>query len=81
MRGILIASVGAFFIVPKSNECNEVIDPTYTPGSESEQEDLFNRRFTSKLTQPMEVWVKQGYTPHCDAQMDDLNQNNNRNIL
>ena len=40
----------------------------------------FNRSFTSKHTHPVDVWVKQGCTC-CNAQMGDLNQNNNKNIL
>ena len=39
-----------------------------------------NRSFTSKHTHPVDVWVKQGCTC-CNAQMGDLNQNNNKNIL
>ena len=31
----------SLFIVPKCHECNEVLDPTYTPGSGSEQKELF----------------------------------------
>ena len=30
------------FIVAKSHECNKVLDPTYTPGSEPEQRELFS---------------------------------------
>ena len=29
------------FIVAKTHECNEVLDPTYTPGSEPEEQDFF----------------------------------------
>ena len=29
------------FIVAKSHECSEVLDPTYIPGSEPEQKELF----------------------------------------
>ena len=39
-----------------------------------------NRHFTSKHTHPVDVWVKQGCTC-CNAQMGDVNQNNNRTIL
>ena len=39
-----------------------------------------NRSFTSKHTHPKDAWVKQGCTC-CNAQMGDLNQNNNKNIL
>ena len=30
----------SLFIVAKSHECNEVLDPTYTPGSEAEEQEL-----------------------------------------
>ena len=36
-----------------------------------------NRSFTSKHTHPVDVWVKQD-CPCCNAQMVDLNQNNNK---
>ena len=31
----------SLFIVAKTHECNEVLDPTYTPGSEPEEQELF----------------------------------------
>ena len=31
----------SYFIVAKTHEWNEVLDPTYTPGSEPEEEELF----------------------------------------
>ena len=34
------------FIVAKIHECNEVMDPTYTPGSEPEEQDLFEAKQT-----------------------------------
>ena len=36
----------SLFIVAKSLECNEVLDPTYTPGSEPEQKQLFEPKQT-----------------------------------
>ena len=36
----------SFFIVAKSHECNEVLDHTYTPGSEPEQRELFEAKQT-----------------------------------
>ena len=36
----------SLFIVAKSHECNEVLDPTYTPGSEPEQQELFEAKQT-----------------------------------
>ena len=31
----------SLFIVAQTHECNEVLDPTYTPGSEPEEQELF----------------------------------------
>ena len=36
----------SLFIVAKSHECNEVLDPTYNPGSEPEQRELFEAKHT-----------------------------------
>ena len=36
----------SFFIVTKSYACNEVLDPTYNPGSEPEQQELFEAKQT-----------------------------------
>ena len=36
----------SLFIVAKSHECSEVLDPTYTPGSEYEQKELLESRQT-----------------------------------
>ena len=36
----------SLFIVAKSHECNEVLDPTYNPGSEPEQQELFEAKQT-----------------------------------
>ena len=36
----------SLFIVAKSHECNDVLDPTYTPGSELEQKELFEAKQT-----------------------------------
>ena len=36
----------SLFIVSKSHKCNEVLDPTYTPGSEPEQQELFEAKQT-----------------------------------
>ena len=38
------------FIVTKSHECNEVLDSTYTPGSEPEQQELFEAKQTFMLS-------------------------------
>ena len=34
------------FIVSKSHKCNKVLDPTYTPGSAPEQQELFEAKQT-----------------------------------
>ena len=34
------------FIVAKTHECNEVLDPTYTPGSKPEEQELFEGKQT-----------------------------------
>ena len=31
----------SLFIFPKSHKCDEVLEPTYNPGNEPEQQDLF----------------------------------------
>ena len=36
----------SLFIVSKCHECNEVLDPSYTPGSEPEQQELFEAKQT-----------------------------------
>ena len=36
----------SLFIVAKSNECNEVLDPTYTPGSEPQEQEFFEAKQT-----------------------------------
>ena len=36
----------SLFIVAKSHECNEVLNPTYTPGSEPEEQELFEAKQT-----------------------------------
>ena len=36
----------SLFMVYKTHECNEVLDPTYTPGSEPEEQELFEAKQT-----------------------------------
>ena len=36
----------SLFIVPKTHECNEVLDPNYTPGSEPEEKEHFEAKQT-----------------------------------
>ena len=40
----------SLFIVAKTHECNEVLDPTYTPGSEPEEQELFEANQTFMLS-------------------------------
>ena len=40
----------SLFIVAKSHECNEILDPTYNPGSEPEQQELFEAKQTSMFS-------------------------------
>ena len=36
----------SLLIVAKTHECNEVLDPNYTPGSEPEEKELFEAKQT-----------------------------------
>ena len=36
----------SLLIVAKTHECNEVLDPNYTPGSEPEEQELFEAKQT-----------------------------------
>ena len=40
----------SLFILTKTHECNEVMDPTYTPGSEPEEQELFEAKQTFMLS-------------------------------
>ena len=50
------------FIVAKSHKCNEVLAPTYTPGSEPEQQELFEDKqtlcFMSSMLTFRLTWVR-----------------------
>ena len=41
----------SLFIVAKTHECNEVLDPNYTPGSEHEEQELFEAKQTFMFSQ------------------------------
>ena len=46
-----MASRGAYsYLVAKTNECNAVLDPNYTPGSEPEEQELFEAKQTITFT-------------------------------
>ena len=40
----------SLFIVAKTHKCSEVLDPNYTPGSEPEEEELFEAKQTFMFT-------------------------------
>ena len=40
----------SLFIITKSHECNEVLDPTYTPGSEPEEQEFFEAKQTFMIS-------------------------------
>ena len=40
----------SLFIVAKTHECNKVLDPNYTPGSEPEEKELFEAKQTFMLS-------------------------------
>ena len=41
-----MASRGAYSLLPRLHECSDVLDPTYTPGSEPEEQELFEAKQT-----------------------------------
>ena len=65
----------SLFIVTKSHECNEVLDPTYTPGTEPEQKELFEDKqtfmfsvFDANLQTDMGKTIVRRYLTTTDAQ-------------
>ena len=65
----------SLFIVAKSHECNEVLDPTYTPGSEPEEQELFEAKqtfmfsvFNANLQTDMGKTIVRGHLSNIDAQ-------------
>ena len=65
----------SLFIVAKSHECNEVLDPTYTPGHEPEQQDLFEAKqtfmfsvFNANLQTDMGKTIVRRHLTNTDAQ-------------
>ena len=40
----------SLFIVAKTHKCNDVLDSTYTPGSEPEEQELFEAKQTSMFS-------------------------------
>ena len=65
----------SLFIVAKSHECNEVLDPSYTPGSEPEEQELFEAKqtfmfivFNAKLQTDMGKTIVRRHLANTDAQ-------------
>ena len=65
----------SLFIVAKTHECSEVLDPNYTPGSEPEAKELFEakqtfmfRVFNANLQTDMGKTIVRRHLAHTDAQ-------------
>ena len=65
----------SLFIVAKTHECNEVLDPTYNPGSEPEEQELFEAKqtfmfsvFNANLQTDMGKTIVRRHLANTDAQ-------------
>ena len=65
----------SLFIVAKTYECNVVLDPTYTPGSEPEEQELFEAKqtfmfsvFNANLQTDMGKTIVRRHLANTDAQ-------------
>ena len=65
----------SLFIAAKSHKCNEVVEPTYNPGSEPEQQELFEAKqtlmfsvFNANLQTDMAKTIFRRYLDTTDAQ-------------
>ena len=65
----------SLFIVAKTHECSEVLDPNYTPGSEPEEQELFEAKqtfmfsvFNTNLQTDMGKTIVRRHLAHTDAQ-------------
>ena len=65
----------SLFIVANSHECNEILEPTYTPGSEPEEQELFEakqtfmfRVFNADLKTDMGKTIVRRHLVNTDAQ-------------
>ena len=62
----------SLFIVAKTHECNEVLNPNYTPGSEPEEQELFEAKqtsvFNANLQTDMEKTIVRRHLANTDAQ-------------
>ena len=65
----------SLIVVAKNHECNEVLEPTYTPGSEPEQQELFEAKqtfifsvFNDNLQTDMGKTIVRKHLTNTDAQ-------------
>ena len=65
----------SLFIVAKTHECNEVLDPNYNPGSEPEEKELFEAKqafmfsvFNANLQTDMGKTIVRRHLANTDAQ-------------
>ena len=65
----------SLFIVAKTHECNDVLDPHYTPGSEPEEKELFEAKqtlmfsvFNANVQTDMGKTIVRRYLANTDAQ-------------
>ena len=65
----------SLFVVSKSHECNEVLDPTYTPSGEHEEQELFEAKqtfmfsvFNANLQTNMGKTIVRSHLANTDAQ-------------
>ena len=65
----------SLFIVAKTHECNEVLDPTYTPGTELEEQEFFEAKqtfmfsvFNANLQTDMGKTIVRRHLANTDAQ-------------
>ena len=65
----------SLLIVAKTHECNEVLDPNYTPGSEPEEQELFEAKqtfmfsvFNANLQTDMGKTIVRRHLVNTDAQ-------------
>ena len=66
---------GSLFIVAKTHKCNEVLEPTYNPGSEPEEQELFEANqtfmfsvFNANLQTDMGKTIVRRHLANTDAQ-------------
>ena len=65
----------SLFIIARTHECNEVLDPTYNPGNEPEEQELFEAKqtfrfsvFNANLQMDMEKTIVRRHLANTDAQ-------------